>query len=89
VKWPHWRTMSTRKWRNYALMIEANTWPINRPRASVDWYDQDECGLSISWSNGNSDPVICVTISASRGSLIHRFAERRWQRKADQEANAT
>jgi hypothetical protein len=85
VTWFRWHKNIAYRWRNYSTLIELNAWPINRPHCSFDWYDENECGIAFAWSNGNSDPVFCLTITARRGSLIHRLAERRWQRQVQRE----
>lgn len=39
------------------LFVAFDSWPINRPHLRSEWYTNDELGLSLSWGNGNSDPV--------------------------------
>lgn len=52
-------------------------WAINRPRFSADWYDKETVGASLSWGNGNSDPVWHADVEFIVPKVILRWFDRR------------
>jgi hypothetical protein len=67
--------MAHRTWgvgRAVTLSTELHAWPINRPHLSAAWTDHDRAELSLSWGNGNSDPVFSFAISFTVPAWIER-----------------
>lgn len=45
-----------------SLAAGFNTWPINRPHFTYDWFDERELVVAINWDNRSSDPVWYIAL---------------------------
>jgi hypothetical protein len=59
--WRRWWLLGG-QWARGRLTATVCPSSINLPRLRWYWYDETNGFLDLSWGNGNSDPVWCVTV---------------------------